>query len=149
MLPAIPKPAITSRQKSAALAVAGFIDLLQVVLLPSMMTGLDFPLDLVAVVALLAICGFKWQFILAFCVELMPVVGFFPTWTAVVLTIPAEAPAANDSSPFQRINVTTVPPPPPPQRYAGEDPNIVDVDAVVAPPVQPPPVRNIGAPSNP
>ena len=45
-------------------------------------------LDVVAVAVLVAICGFKWQFVLAFVLELMPVVAIFPSWTALVLTLP-------------------------------------------------------------
>ena len=125
MLPFIPKPPITPGQKKAALVVAGIIDMLQVGVIPVNPVGYglaDF-LDIVAAVILLAICGFKWQFCLAFLFELLPVAQIFPTWSAVVLMLPSEEP---------RVNVRPVSPPSPTTRSQA-----VEVEAVVMPPVQP------------
>ena len=123
MLPVIPKPAITRRQKNAALAVAGAIDLLQVVLLPLLGLGyvLDDVLDAIAAIALVAICGFKWQFVLAFLLELVPPLDLLPTWTAVVLTL---AVRDEGSVGVAKANI-----------QGGEHPPI-QVSAVVVPPVQ-------------
>ena len=135
MLPIIPKPPITPRQKGAALAVAGTVDLLQIVLLPTLLPGyaLDTALDILAAIILIAVCGFKWQFIVAFVLELFPVVDIFPTWTALVLTLStgARTPGMVQA---QRLNVTvSVPPPVPPDAGKG----VVDVEAMAVPPVQP------------
>ena len=95
MLPVIQKPPLTRSQKRAAIAVAAVIDFLQITLLPALLPGylLDDVLDVIAAIILVAICGFKWQFMLAFAMELLPIVDIFPTWTAVVLTLPSHDPA--------------------------------------------------------
>lgn len=93
MLALIPKPPISRRQKRMALAVAGFVDFIQIAVFPLFFEGgispFDDALDIAAAVALMAICGFKWQFVLAFVLELVPFVDILPTWTAVVLLLPA------------------------------------------------------------
>ena len=133
MLPIIPKPPITHRQKAAALAVAGAIDLIQIVFLPlfGVVEPLEMALDVVAALILVAVCGFKWQFAAAFTLELFPVVDIFPTWTALVLTLPSAArvPVA----PGQPGAVMARPP----RVTAAADRGIVDVEAVAVPPVQP------------
>src|SRR5205085_254059 len=138
MLPLIPKPAISRRQKAAALAVAGLVDLLQMGGFPAFFGGFASPaedvLDFVAAALLVAICGFKWQFVVAFFVELMPIVDIFPTWTALVLTLPTAREPAPPPPP--RIHVEQVsPPPPPPPPSSGARSAVVDVEAVAVPPV--------------
>jgi hypothetical protein len=127
MLPIIPKPPITPGQKKAALVAAGIIDMLQMGIFPAVLPGAVSPvqsgLDILAAIVLLAICGFKWQFMLAFFIELLPVVGVFPTWSAVVLMLPSEEPRTN-------VQPMAVPP-------TAVKNNYVEVDAVVVPPVQP------------
>src|ERR1051326_8308244 len=93
MLPIISKPPITRAQKRTAILIAGTVDFLQVMALPALGFGYIFDdfLDIVAAILLIATCGFKWQFILAFLIELAPVVDIFPTWTALVLTLPVQA----------------------------------------------------------
>jgi hypothetical protein len=130
MLPIIPKPSISKRQKSAALVVAALADALQLTMLPLLGLGYVFDdfIDVVTALLLTAICGFKWQFILAFFMELLPIVDFLPTWTAVALLLSThETPVGN-----QRVNVSQV---------HHRDP--VDVDAVIIPPVQAPPVQAV------
>lgn len=125
MLPVIPKPPITKGQKRMALAVAGAVDMLQIAVVPLFLAGYaieDF-LDVVAAVILVAICGFKWQFAAGFFLELVPVVNIFPTWTALVLTLPS-----HEEPVRQNVTVTSVPP-----RQQGD---VIDVDAVVIPPVK-------------
>jgi hypothetical protein len=129
MLPVVEKPPISPRRKALALAFAGFIDLLQVVLFPAMGIGylIDDALDVITAIVLIAICGFKWQFVVAFLFELIPVATLFPTWTAVVLLLPV----APDR---EGVRVAAGPP-------ARQD-DLVPSSAVEAPPVQPqvPPV---------
>ncbi|HVT79048.1 MAG TPA: hypothetical protein VHM90_00205 [Phycisphaerae bacterium] len=108
-----------------ALAVAGAVDMLQIAVVPLFLAGYaieDF-LDVVAAVILVAICGFKWQFAAGFFLELVPVVNIFPTWTALVLTLPS-----HEEPVRQNVTVTSVPP-----RQQGD---VIDVDAVVIPPVK-------------
>lgn len=150
MLPLIPKSAITARQKAAALTVAVVVDFVQ-------MGGWEFfgwgfvspledGLDLLTALALMAICGFKWQFVVAFFVELLPVADIFPTWTALVLTLPTaratrEPPQVEPAEAASKIHVEEVEQSG--RRGKQEGPGkprgpgvVVDVEAVAVPPVQ-------------
>ena len=134
MLPIIPKPPITPRQKGVALAVAGAIDLIQIVFFPlfGVIEPFEVALDVVAAAILVAVCGFKWQFAAAFTLELFPLVDIFPTWTAVVLTLPSAARTPGmpeQTAPTMASFPRTAP-------SAGK--GIVDVEAVAVPPIQPP-----------
>src|SRR4051812_48172126 len=94
MLPIIPKPEITPRQKAAALWVAGLVDFIQMPGFAFFGEGFASPfqdaLDILTAIVLVAICGFRWQFILAFGLELVPGLALFPSWTMVVLTMPTQ-----------------------------------------------------------
>ena len=87
---------ISRRRKLAALLFAAIIDGLRL-FSGGVIGGID-PLDdladIIAVVALLMIVGFRWQIALAFVAELIPGVAIFPTWTALVLTLPVKNPPA-------------------------------------------------------
>ncbi len=93
MLPLIPKPPISHRRKALALTIAGAADLLQIVLFPLFVEGgaspFDDAIDVVTAILLTAVCGFKWQFVLAFFMELVPGLDLLPTWSAVALLIPS------------------------------------------------------------
>ena len=143
MLPLIPKPAITSRQKAAALAVAVVVDFVQLggweFFGWGFLSPLEDGLDVLTAVVLMAICGFKWQFVVAFFVELLPVADIFPTWTALVLTLPT-AGAARESRRVEaveagaRVQVEQVYGP---GKGVGVGrTRVVDVEAVAVPPVQ-------------
>jgi hypothetical protein len=123
MFTLIQKPAISPRQKAAAVAVAGIVDMLQLALIPALLPGyvLDDVLDILAAVALIAICGFKWQFVVAFLLELVPFFDLLPTWTAVVILLPTT------HSEGQLAANTNVRQPPYPS---------IEVSAVVVPPVK-------------
>jgi hypothetical protein len=135
MIPGFRRPPISQRRKAAALMVAGVADFLQIMLLPLFVEGgaspLDDVIDIATAIALTAICGFKWQFILAFFAELIPGLDLLPTWSAVALLIP--------SVPEQVIVVT--PPKQPQPKYP-----VLEGRAVVVPPVQPPPQNDLPAP---
>ncbi|HEY4329279.1 MAG TPA: hypothetical protein VGN88_06055 [Phycisphaerae bacterium] len=137
MLPIIPKPPISPKQKAAALAVAGTIDLLQIALLPALGFGLIFDefLDFAAAIILMIICGFKWQFIAAFTLELVPMLDLFPTWTAVVAFLPTAKVTARSSPDVSASSTGPSPASAPPRMSVTR---VVDVDAVNVPPVQPP-----------
>jgi hypothetical protein len=126
---AIPK--LTHRQKAAAITFAGIADFVQWMLLPALVPGLiaDEILDFITVMVLIAICGFKWQFIGALFIELVPGLGLFPTWTAVALTLPSHDPNAQGFEPNVQASQ-------PQQRYSP-----IEVTAVSVPPVQTPPVQ--------
>jgi len=93
-VPEVAKPAISPRQKAAALMIAGMADLLQVVFFPFFGAGILSPvedaLDLIVATLLIGICGFRWQFALAFFMETIPGLSLVPTWTAVVLMLGTE-----------------------------------------------------------
>src|ERR1041384_892046 len=84
-------------------------------------------LDFVTAIVLVAICGFRWQFIVGFMAELVPGLTLFPTWTMMVLTLSTQ-PSPDEC---QRVPVNRV--------SGGHEP--IDVEATVVPPVQPPPVK--------
>ncbi len=88
---------ISRRRKLAALLFAAIIDGLRL-FSGGVIGGID-PLDdladIIAVVALVLIVGFRWQIALAFVAELIPGVAIFPTWTALVLTLPVKKPSAS------------------------------------------------------
>ena len=133
MLPVIPKPAISPVQKKIAVAIAGTADFVQIILFPWMFPGIASPLndaiDFMTAAILIAVCGFKWQFMLAFALELTPMLDLFPTWTAVALTLSTNAPSGSSDG---RVNVT--PAPPVQTQVPGHGP--IEVNAVVVPPVQ-------------
>ncbi len=109
----ITKPPISRRRKRMALMVAGFVDFLQIAVFPFFFEGglspFDDVVDVFAAIALTMICGFKWQFVLAFFMELVPFFDILPTWTAVALLLPA----SDGIEESARVNVSVVPPAPP------------------------------------
>ncbi len=85
-------------RKAAALAVAVCCDLTQIVLFPLFFEGAASPwdliLDLVTSAALWGILGFRARLALGFVAELMPGFDLFPTWTALVMSLPTGAAGA-------------------------------------------------------
>lgn len=95
---------ITPKQKYGALAVAGIVDILQVtVLAPSTVAGpaspLEWGVDVGTALVLTLILGWNWRLLVAFLVELLPTVGLFPTWSAMLLTITAMSTEKKPDSP--------------------------------------------------
>ncbi len=90
---------VTPRQKKIALAIAGTADLLQLLVFPFFVEGALSPpddvLDVVVAVLLLVTLGFKWRVLLALAIELVPGVALFPSWTAVVASLPSAEPVSN------------------------------------------------------
>lgn len=87
---------ITPKQKYAALAVAGIIDVLQATVLspvasPGAMSPVEWAIDIGTAVILTLILGWNWRLLLAFGVELIPMASMFPTWSALILTITSVA----------------------------------------------------------
>lgn len=80
------KPLTTTRVR-AALAIAIAVDVLQIAL---QATGpfqifLDWPLDLLTALAMMALVGFHWAFLPTFLAEAVPWLDVVPTWTLAVL----------------------------------------------------------------
>src|SRR3954451_4064747 len=86
---------LSRERKRVALAIAAAADLAQVFFLPLFGEGglspLEDALDVVVAVALTALVGFRWRTALAFALELVPGVALFPSWTAVVASLPVAA----------------------------------------------------------
>lgn len=85
---------ISKKRKLVALLIAAGADFLQWVLLPMVIEGalspLDWAVDLATAAALLLVVGFKARLALAFTAELIPGLDMFPTWVALVLTLPTD-----------------------------------------------------------
>ena len=82
----MPRPLSPARRR-AALAVAIVVDLLQIVV---QATGpfqllLDWPLDLLTALVMLALVGFHWAFLPTFLAEAVPWLDVVPTWTLAVI----------------------------------------------------------------
>ena len=80
-------------KKRVAFAVALIADFVQLALFPLFAEGALSPfqdaLDVLVALTLLVTVGFRWRSLFAFGVELVPGLALFPTWTAMVLTLPA------------------------------------------------------------
>jgi hypothetical protein len=86
---------VSRRRKRLALAVAALSDVAQMAVFPAFIEGagspFDVALDVATAIAILAIVGFQWRLAIALAVELVPGADLFPTWTAVVASLPAHA----------------------------------------------------------
>jgi hypothetical protein len=85
---------VSKRRRAVALSIALAADVLQLVLWPAFAEGAGSPfddaLDVVVAIALTITLGFRPRLALAFALELVPGAALFPTWTAVVLTVPVQ-----------------------------------------------------------
>jgi hypothetical protein len=88
-------PGVSPRRKKIAFGVAALSDVVQMAVFPAFVEGAASPfevaLDVATAVAILAIVGFRWRLAIALVAELVPGADLFPTWTAVVATLPAHA----------------------------------------------------------
>jgi hypothetical protein len=91
-------PAVSKERRAVALAVAFLADLVQIVFLPAFAGGAASPfedaLDVAVAAVLCLLLGVSPRLVLAFALELVPGADLFPTWTAVVATIPVQGGAA-------------------------------------------------------
>lgn len=96
-------PAVSKRRKTIALGVALFADLVQLVFWPAFLGGAASPcddaIDVAVALVLSVMLGFNARLALAFALELVPGLDFFPTWTAVVASIPASEPPQSSALP--------------------------------------------------
>lgn len=83
------------KRKYLALLLAGAVDIAQATVLapytsvPGAISPVEWGVDIATSIALVAILGWNWRILLAFFVELVPMVSLFPTWSALILTITA------------------------------------------------------------
>ena len=88
-------PGVSRRRKRIALGVAAVSDVLQMAIFPAFVEGAASPfevaLDAATALTILAIVGFRWRLAIALAAELVPGVDLFPTWTAVVASLPGRA----------------------------------------------------------
>lgn len=102
---------VSRKRKLLALGIAGLTDIVQIAFLPLFVEGaaspLEVALDIMTALSLFVVLGFKWRFLLGLVVELIPGLDLFPTWAALVLSLPSE-PAPGAERPMK--NVTPLPP---------------------------------------
>jgi hypothetical protein len=115
---------VPRKRKLVALGIGGLTDLLEIVVFPLFWQGgaspLDLALDVLTAGALWLILGFKARLLLGFVLELVPGLTLFPTWTALVLSIPSEGAAAEPGAPMK--NITPQPQEPQPPQAALPEP---------------------------
>ena len=84
--------AVPASRKKVALGLAAIADLIQAGYFPIFGEGVLSPpddlLDLGVAIVLVAVLGFRWRLVMALAMELVPGATLFPTWTAVVLSLP-------------------------------------------------------------
>jgi hypothetical protein len=88
-------PAVSRKRKAVALTIAALADVAQIVLFPAFIEGAASPaedvLDAVVALVLLMVLGYSHRLLFAFALELVPGADLFPTWTAVVVSLPSSA----------------------------------------------------------
>ncbi|HVX85786.1 MAG TPA: hypothetical protein VH253_13470 [Phycisphaerae bacterium] len=137
MVPTIEKPAVSLTQKRLALLVAGAADFVQIVAAPAFFEGAISPfenvLDVIVALLLMAICGFRWQWVLAFAMELIPGFDLLPTWTMVVALMTVHPEYVRG---YGDVNAEPTEEPER-QEEGSEEESLVNVRGVVVPPVRP------------
>ncbi len=92
---------LTKTRVRAALAIAITVDVLQIAV---QATGpfqilVDWPLDLLTALAMMALVGFHWAFLPTFLAEAVPWFDVVPTWTLAVLFATRERKAVEIETP--------------------------------------------------
>lgn len=84
--------AVPVKRRNIALAIAVIADLIQAGAFPVFWEGAASPpddvLDVIIAGTLILLLGFRWRLLMAFALELVPGVALFPSWTAVVFSLP-------------------------------------------------------------
>lgn len=86
---------VTRAQGRLAVLIAAIADLAQVPLLPGYASGLaalpaatlDLAVDFVAALVLMRLMGFHWLLLPTAVLEIVPLAGVLPTWTACTLYV--------------------------------------------------------------
>ncbi|MEI7768280.1 MAG: hypothetical protein WCJ97_12675, partial [Phycisphaerae bacterium] len=84
---------LSTRRKAIAMGLAVVVDAIQIFVFPAFITGAvgpDLFLDIGMALALMVLCGFRWQIVAGLILELIPGLTLFPTWFALVALIPSE-----------------------------------------------------------
>jgi hypothetical protein len=94
---------VTPKQKYLALGLAAVVDVVQMtvasgVSIEGAMSPIEWAIDIGTALALVLILGWNWRLALAFCLELVPGLSLFPSWTALVFTFAATAPGVPDAA---------------------------------------------------
>lgn len=94
---------LSAKRKALAFGIAAAADVLQLAIFPAFAEGAASPfedaLDFIVASLLVVTLGFHWRLALAFMLELVPGADLFPTWTAVVMSMPVTAPAELEAAP--------------------------------------------------
>jgi hypothetical protein len=87
---------VSPQRKRIALVIAALSDVAQMAFFPAFIEGAASPfevaLDAATAILILLIVGFRWRLAIALAGELVPGADLFPTWTAVVASLPAQRP---------------------------------------------------------
>jgi hypothetical protein len=97
-------------RKRLALVLAGLSDGVQWLFVPVLSEGalspLEIGLDALTALLILVVVGFQWRLAIALIAELVPGLDLFPTWTAVVLSLPTAN--VEESAPTQEHGSRTL-----------------------------------------
>ncbi|HEY8086499.1 MAG TPA: hypothetical protein VIF09_01600 [Polyangiaceae bacterium] len=89
---------VSRTRKRVALAIAATSDIAQWFFFPVLSEGalspFEIALDAATAMVILLVVGFQWRLAFALAVELVPGLDMFPTWAAVVLSLPVAEPVA-------------------------------------------------------
>jgi hypothetical protein len=84
---------VSRTRKRIALGLAAASDLAQWFFFPALVEGalspFEIALDAATAMVILLVVGFQWRLAIALAAELVPGLDMFPTWTAVVLSLPS------------------------------------------------------------
>ena len=84
--------AVPAKRRNIALGIAIIADLIQAGAFPVFWEGAASPpddvLDVLIAGTLILLLGFRWRLLMAFALELVPGVALFPSWSAVVFSLP-------------------------------------------------------------
>lgn len=99
---------VPRRRKAVALGLAVVADLCQIVFFPAFFPGgfspFDAVLDVATALGLLLVLGFRWRLLAGLVVEAIPGLALFPTWSALVITLPVKEAEEEGERPMRKIN---------------------------------------------
>lgn len=98
---------VTPSKKRIALGIALVADMLQLLLAPLFVEGALSPLadalDVMVALALLLTLGWRWRTVVALGIELIPGAALFPSWTAMMATMPATEALRGGAEPLPKL----------------------------------------------
>jgi len=108
---ALARIAVPTSRKKIAIAIGVLADAAQAGMFAGMPALSWLPadaLDIVVGITLVALLGFRWRFVLALAIELVPGAQLFPSWTAFVISLPTTAPQGQPGLPAHVVEARTV-----------------------------------------